>query len=99
MVADAGHFYLATPLDRSEYMRMPVELIPQEFIDDNLTPKIKNGYIYTNIVRGICGLPQAGVLANKLLKKRLAVHGYHEVKHTPGLFHPQNKTNSVHLGS
>ncbi len=32
------------------------------------------------------GLPQAGILANKLLKKRLAKHGYFEEPHTPGLF-------------
>jgi len=32
------------------------------------------------------GLPQAGILANKLLKKRLAEDGYFEVPHTPGLF-------------
>ena len=27
---------------------------------------------------------QAGMLANKLLKCRLAKHGYYEVQHTPG---------------
>ena len=32
------------------------------------------------------GLPQAGILANKLLKQRLAKHGYYECKHTPGLW-------------
>ena len=32
------------------------------------------------------GLPQAGILANKLLKQRLAQHGYYECKHTPGLW-------------
>ena len=31
-------------------------------------------------------LPQAGILANKLLKKRLAKHGYFEQPQTPGLF-------------
>ena len=30
------------------------------------------------------GLPQAGMLANQLLKRRLAKHGYYEVCHTPG---------------
>ena len=35
------------------------------------------------------GLPQAGMLANKLLKKRLAPHGYYEVPHTPGLWRHQ----------
>ena len=34
--------------------------------------------------REIYGLPQAGMLANKLLKHRLAKHGYYEVRHTPG---------------
>ena len=32
------------------------------------------------------GLPQAGILANKLLRKRLATFGYIEVPHTPGLW-------------
>jgi hypothetical protein len=32
------------------------------------------------------GLPQAGILANKLLRKRLGRHGYFEVQHTPGLW-------------
>ena len=36
--------------------------------------------------RAVWGLPQAGILANKLLKKRLAPHGYHECKQTPGLW-------------
>ena len=29
MCADAGNFYLATPWDCPEYMRLPVELVPQ----------------------------------------------------------------------
>ena len=31
--ADAKNFYLCTPLDRNEYMRMPIKLIPQKYID------------------------------------------------------------------
>jgi hypothetical protein len=38
------------------------------------------------IRKGMYGLPQAGVLANKLLKERLARHGYFEQPHTPGLW-------------
>ena len=30
---DAKNFYLCTPVDRNEYMRMPIKLIPQGFID------------------------------------------------------------------
>jgi hypothetical protein len=37
------------------------------------------------ICKGMYGLPQAGILANKLLKKRLAKHAYYEQPHTPGL--------------
>ncbi len=38
------------------------------------------------IRRGMYGLPQAGVLANKLLKERLQPHRYYKVADTPGLF-------------
>jgi len=38
------------------------------------------------IRKGMYGLPQAGILANKLLKKRLAKQGYYELPHTPGLW-------------
>jgi hypothetical protein len=37
------------------------------------------------IRKRVYGLPQAGILANKLLKKRLAKHGYFEQPHTPSL--------------
>ena len=58
-------------------MRMPINLIPQEFIDlYDLAPKVKNGYVYMEIQRGMYGLPQSGILANKLLKERLEEDGY-----------------------
>ena len=34
----------------------------------------------------IHGLPQGGVMANKLLRKRLTSEGFYEVPHTPGLW-------------
>jgi hypothetical protein len=36
--------------------------------------------------RAVWGVPQAGILENKLLQKRLLPHGYYECKHTPGLW-------------
>ena len=69
MCADDGNVYLATSLDCSEYTIIPVKLIPQEFIDaNNLASNLKNGYIYIKIIHRIHNLPQAGVLANKLLE-------------------------------
>ena len=43
-----------------------------------------DGSLYIEIQKGMYGLPQAGMLANKLLKRRLAKHRYYEVQHTPG---------------
>jgi hypothetical protein len=85
--ADINNMYLETPLDRYEYMRMPIALFPPDIIDHyQLAGKVLNGYVYMEIRKGMYGLPQAGILANKLLKKRLAKHGYYELPHTPGLF-------------
>ena len=90
--ADAKNFYLCTPLDRHEYMRMPVDLIPPEIIElYDLQPKIKNGYVYMEIIRGMYGLPQSGMLAKKLLKERLEEDGFIELPHTPGLFKHQTR--------
>ena len=85
--ADIKNMYLETPLDRYEYMRMPISLFPPDIIKHyQLESKIRKGYVYMEIRKGMYGLPQAGILANKLLKKRLAKHGYYELPHTPGLF-------------
>ena len=40
--------------------------------------------VYIEIRKGMYGFPQASMLANKLLKRRLTKHGYYEVCHTPG---------------
>ena len=71
--ADIKNMYLETPLDRYEYMKMPIALFPAGIIEHyRLNDKVLNGYIYMEIQKGMYGLPQAGILANKLLKERLA---------------------------
>ena len=52
----------------------------------NLNKHAINGFVYLELRGAIYGLPQAGALANKLLRKRLAPHGYYKVAHTPGLW-------------
>ena len=50
ITADAKKNYLNTPLDRFEYMRMPLHLIPNHLIDQyKLKEKTHNGYIYMEI--------------------------------------------------
>eukprot|EP00804_Cyclotella_cryptica_P004433 CCRYP_006852-RB/>CCRYP_006852-RB protein AED:0.14 eAED:0.09 QI:0/-1/0/1/-1/1/1/0/489 len=79
--------YLQTPMDRYEYMRLKANLFLDAFKDAyNLWDKIYNEYVYIEIRRRCYGLPKAGILANKLLKQRLATDGYFELPHTPGLF-------------
>jgi hypothetical protein len=87
MCVDIKKNYLGTPLERYEYMRLPLTLFPEHVIDQyNLRAKTKNGYVYVEIRKAIYGLlPQAGMLANALLKTRLVPAGYYEVPHTPGL--------------
>ncbi len=66
---------------------MPLSLFPDDIIAHyNLLKKVLNGFVYMEIHLGMYGLPQAGILANKLLKKRLACHGSFEVPHMPGLW-------------
>jgi hypothetical protein len=79
--------YLETPLDHYKYMKMPLTLLPADIIEYyNLDDKALNGYVFMEIQKGMYCLPQAGILANKLLKKQLARHGYHKQPHTPGLW-------------
>jgi hypothetical protein len=67
-------------------MQMPLKLFPDDIIQHyNLQEKALNGYVYMEIRQGMYGLPQAGILSNKLLRKRLGGQGYFEVQHTPGL--------------
>ncbi len=68
--ADIKNMYLKTPLDRFKYMNIPIELLPDNIIEHyQLQEKVLAGYVYMEIRKGMYGLPQAGILANKLLKK------------------------------
>jgi hypothetical protein len=85
--ANIKNMYLETPLDCFEYMKMPISLFPTDIIDHyQLSNKVLKDYVDMEIRKGMYGLPQASILANKILKKRLAKHGYFEQPHTPGLF-------------
>jgi hypothetical protein len=90
--ADIKNTYLETPLNCFEYMTIPISLFPTNSIDHyQLNNKVLKDYVYTEIRKGMYDLPQASILANKLLKKRLAKHGYFEQPHTPGLFNHESR--------
>jgi hypothetical protein len=42
--------------------------------------------MYIEVQKCMYGLPQAGILANQLISRRLAIYVYHQTKFTPGLW-------------
>lgn len=87
MSIDIKDFYLNTPLPRKEYIRMKLDMFPEDVVEHyNLNELAHNGHVYAECVQGIYGLPQAGILAQQLLEKRLEAHGYRQSKVTPGFW-------------
>ena len=88
MMLDIKDFYLNTPMERYEYMRLKLTDIPEEIIVEyNLREIVTNdGFVYCEIRKGMYGLPQAGLIAQQLLEERLAKQGYHQSKIVPGLW-------------
>ena len=74
-------------MEQSVYVRINIDNISQEVIDEyNLMPMVHNGWVYFDIVKGCYGLPQSGMLVNKLLITRLNKERYFEATTTPGLW-------------
>ena len=69
LTLDIKFFYLNKPLEWSEYMRMYLDIMPEEFVDKYHLHQLtdSDGWVYIEIMKGMYGLPQAGSLANKLL--------------------------------
>jgi hypothetical protein len=77
MMMDIKNYYLGTPLPQFEYMKMPLSRFPEEIVQKyNLNALAVNGWVYIEILKGMYGLKQAGLLANQLLQTRLAPFGY-----------------------
>jgi hypothetical protein len=88
MTMDISNFYLRTPLFYAKFIQIKLSDISDEVIREyKLREKAtKNGSIYIRAKRGMYSLPQAGLLANKLLEKCLNKHGYQQSKLVPGLW-------------
>ncbi len=88
MTMDIKDFYLNTPMARYKYMQLHIADIPDNVLEHyNLRDKAtSDGYIYCKIQKGMYGLPQAGIIAQQLLKERLQKHGYPQSQTTPGLW-------------
>ena len=85
MTMDISNFYLMTPLKRPEYICISIKDIPDEIINKYKLRNIVDDKVSIHIQanRGMYGLPQAGLLANELLEKRLNNRGYRQSKLVP----------------
>jgi hypothetical protein len=87
MMMDIKIYYLGTPLQRFEYMKMLLSRFPKEIIQKyNLNALAVDGWVYIEIRKGMYGLKQAGLLANQLLQTRVAPFGYYPALHILGLW-------------
>jgi hypothetical protein len=77
MMMEINKYYLGTPLPRFEYMKMLFSRFPEEIVQKyNLNALAVDGWVYIEILKGMYGLKQVGLLANQLLQTRLAPFGY-----------------------
>ena len=84
--------YLTAALEYFEYMKMPLSLFPKWIVKQcNLTTHAKDGWVHLEMRRTVWGLPQAGILANKHLRRKLAPFGYYKCVNTPGLWYHQTR--------
>jgi hypothetical protein len=95
---DIKNYYLGTPLPRFEYIRLLLSRFPEEIIQKyNLNALAVDGWVYIEILKGMYGLKQAGLLSNQLLQTRLAPFGYYPERHTPGLWLHKTRPTSFTL--
>ena len=84
---------------RYKYMHLCIADMPEDVIKhynlrDKATP---DGYVYCEIQKGMYGLPQAGIIAQQLLKELLKKHGYRQSQTTPGLWKHDTRPISFSL--
>ena len=85
--ADLKDFFLATPMDNPEYMRIHWKHIPEDIRLQYKLHDIKSGdYVYVKIKKGMYGLKQAAILAWNNLVNNLALHGYRPIPHSVGMW-------------
>jgi hypothetical protein len=75
-----ANFYLNTPLPNYKYVRLRLNIIPEEIVlPNNLHIIIKpDGWVCIKIRKGMYCLPQTSILANNLLEQQISTKGYHQ---------------------
>jgi hypothetical protein len=69
MMMEIKNYYLGSPLPRFEYMKMLISRFPEEIIQKyNLNALVVDSWVYIEILKGMWGLKQVGLLANQYFK-------------------------------
>jgi hypothetical protein len=94
MCCDISDYYLGTPMDRPEFMRIHRRQLSATIIAEyDLKKYFEDDCIHFQVDKGMYGLPQAGLLAQLRLVDHLRKHGYTESKLVPCLF--RHATNGI----
>jgi hypothetical protein len=88
MCLDIKNFYLTAELEYYEYMKILLTLFPPWIVEQyDLNRHALHGFVHLEMRRAVWRMPQAGILANKRLRWKLAPFGYHESTNTPSLWY------------
>ena len=93
ITADIKYYFLATPMDRHECMKVPYTHLPDNIKKKyNLHTKvIYKDYIYIRIKKGMHGLKQAAILAYENLQRCIKPFGYTPVIGTVGVWQHETR--------
>jgi hypothetical protein len=87
MTMDIKDFYLGTPLEISQYIKVDCKFITPECMDKyDLHKFVHNGYILHKVDKSIYGLKEAGRLSQDKLISHLEPAGYIQCPNVPCLF-------------
>ena len=77
LIVDVKDFYLKNAMNKVEYIKIDLKIIPQKSINkyDPINKKY-DGYIYVRIKKGVYNIVQAGIIAHESLKENLQPYGY-----------------------
>ena len=92
-----SNFYLNTPMERPEYMRLKISDMPNNIIEQyKLNEKVNpSGYVYVKIQKGMYGLSQAGKHSPKTTGEKTKRKRILPKQNNTRILDPQVDTNLI----
>ena len=87
VTADINSHYLNNTIENLQYMKLTVRFLNDEIREEYEIRNLAHiEFVHVKIRKGMHSLKKSGIIAFKRLVKNLAPHGYHPMKHTPGVW-------------